>query len=73
MTSEQYHMFLIESCAMQQISIDDLSEERESVQLAKQLFNNTATSDGAAQKLENDVWRDSESIATKVCCQIGSK
>ena len=29
--------------------------------------------DGCAQKLGNDVRRDSESIATKVCSQIGSK
>ena len=29
--------------------------------------NSTATSDGGAQKLGNNVWRDSESIATKVC------
>ena len=31
------------------------------------------TSDGCAQKLGNDVRRDSESIATKVCRQIGRK
>ena len=35
--------------------------------------NRTATSDGSAQKLGNDVWYDSESIATKVCSQIGRK
>ena len=27
----------------------------------------TVTSNGGAQKLENDVWYDSELIATKVC------
>ena len=31
----------------------------------------TATSDGCVQKLRNDVWHDSESIAIKVCSQIG--
>ena len=36
-------------------------------------LNSTATSDGGAQKLWNNVWRDSESIATKVCSKIGSK
>ena len=35
--------------------------------------NSTATSDGGAQKLGNDVRRDSESITTKVCSQIGRK
>ena len=35
--------------------------------------NRTATSDGAARMLGNDVWHDSESIATKVCSQIGRK
>ena len=35
--------------------------------------NSTATSDGGAQKLGNDVRRDSESIATKVCSRIGRK
>ena len=29
----------------------------------------TATSDGGAQKLGNNFWHDSESIATKVCSQ----
>ena len=36
-------------------------------------LNSTVTSDGGAQKLGNDVRRDSESIATKVCSQICSK
>ena len=36
-------------------------------------LNSTATSDGGAQILGNDVWYDSESIATKVCSQIGRK
>ena len=35
--------------------------------------NSTATSDSCTQKLGNDVLRDSESIATKVCSQIGRK
>ena len=35
--------------------------------------NSTATSDGGAQMLGNDVWYDSESITTKVCSQIGRK
>ena len=35
--------------------------------------NSAATSDGGAQKLGNDVRHDSESIATKVCSQIGRK
>ena len=33
----------------------------------------TATSDGCQQKLENDVRRDSESIASKVCSPISRK
>ena len=33
--------------------------------------DSTATSDGGEQKLRNDVWHDSESMATKVCSQIG--
>ena len=53
-------MFRIESCAKQQVCIDDLSEER-------------ASSDGGVQELGNDVRRDSESIATKICSQIGWK
>ena len=36
-------------------------------------LNSAATSDGGAQKLGIDVWRDSESIATKVCSRIGRK
>ena len=36
-------------------------------------LNSPATSDGSAQKLGNDVRRDSESIAAKVCSQIGRK
>ena len=36
-------------------------------------LNITATSDGGAQMLGNDVWYNSESIATKVCSQIGCK
>ena len=35
--------------------------------------NSAATSDGSEQKLWNNVWRDSKSIATKVCSQFGSK
>ena len=35
--------------------------------------NSTATSDGGAQKLGNDVSHDAESIATKNCSQIGRK
>ena len=35
--------------------------------------NSTATSDGGAQKLENDLWHDSESITTKVCSQNSRK
>ena len=38
-----------------------------------QYWNSTATSDGSAQELENNVRRNSKSIATKVCCQIGCK
>ena len=36
-------------------------------------LNSAATSDGGTQKLGNDVWRNSESIATNVCSQIGRK
>ena len=35
--------------------------------------NSTATSDACAQKLWNDVWRDSESITTKVCSKNRSQ
>ena len=35
--------------------------------------NSAATSDGSAQKLGNDVRRNSEWIATKLCSQIGRK
>ena len=37
------------------------------------LGESTATLDGRAQKLENNLWHDSELIATKVCSQINSK
>ena len=36
-------------------------------------LNSTKTSDGAAQKLGNDVLHYAELIATKVCSQIGGK
>ena len=36
-------------------------------------LNSTATSDCGAKKLGNDVWHDSESIATKICSQISRK
>ena len=35
--------------------------------------NSTATSDGSVQKLGNDVWHDSKSIATKAGSQMGCK
>ena len=35
--------------------------------------NSTVLTDGCAQKLGKDVWHDSESIATKLCSQIGRK
>ena len=35
--------------------------------------NSTATSDGGAQKIDNDVWHDSESITNKVSSKIGRK
>ena len=35
--------------------------------------NSTTTSDVGAQKLGNDVWHDSGSIATKVCNKVGRK
>ena len=62
-------MLRVESCAKQQI--DNLS--RSEGRLLRFQSNSTATSDGGVQKLGNDVRRDSESIATKVCCQIGRK
>ena len=37
------------------------------------LNTGAAALDGDTQKLENYVWRDSESIATKVCSQISRK
>ena len=33
----------------------------------------TSTTDGGAQKRENDLWHGSELIATKVCSQISRK
>ena len=63
-------MFRIESCAKQQVCIDDLSEEMASAQIR---IEQRTTSDGGAQKLGNDVRRNSESIATKLCSQIGRK
>ena len=36
-------------------------------------YNSTATSDGGAQKLGNDVWHDYELIVTKVCSQFNRK
>ena len=59
-----------ESCAKQQVCIDDLSEERGLLRFES---NSEATSDGGAQKLGSDVSRNSESITTKVCSQIGRK
>ena len=41
--------------------------------LLKFKLNSTATSDGSAQKLGNDVWHDPESIETKVYSQSGCK
>ena len=62
-------MFGIESCAKQQILIDELSEKRAS--WAAQIPRHhpcSATSDGIDQKLNNDLWHDSGLIATNVCC-----
>ena len=70
MTYEQNRMFRIESCAKQQVWIDDLSEERASAQVR---IEQPSDFRWRAQMLGNDVRRDSESIATKVCCQIGHK
>ena len=36
-------------------------------------LNSTVTSDGGEQKLWNNLWHDSESIATKVCGKISRK
>ena len=63
-------MFLIESCAKQQVCIDTCPKKG---RLLRFELNSAATSDGGAQKLGNDVRRDYESIATKVCSQIGRK
>ena len=75
MTWEQNSRFRIESSAKQQILIDDLSEKKplKKGDLLRFQWNCTATSDGNAQKLVNDLWHDSESIATKVCSQIDCK
>ena len=63
-------MFGIDSCAL-------LCKAQESIPRKGRLLrfesNSTATSDGGAQKLGNDVWHDSDSIATKVCSQVGRK
>ena len=70
MIQGQNNMFWIKSCAKQQVSIDNLSEERASAQIE---LSSTETSDGGDQKLGNNVRRDSELIAIKVCSQIGRK
>ena len=59
-------MFRIESCAKQQVCIDDLSKERASAQIRIEQRSDFKSSDCGAQRLGNDVRRDSESIATKV-------
>ena len=64
-------MFWIETCAEQQIQIEDLSKKG---RLLRFESNSTATLDGVpkrAQKIGNDVWHDSESITTKVYSPIG--
>ena len=63
-------MFRIESCAKRQVRIDDLSVLSWKGRLLRFEPNSAATSDGSTQKLGNDVRRDSELIATKVCSQI---
>ena len=63
-------MFLIESCAKQQIQIDDVLRKG---RLRGFRSNRTAVSDGEALKVGNYVWHDSESMATKVCSQLGRK
>ena len=65
-------MLWIDSCAKQEISINasDLSEKK---RLLRFKLISTATSDGGAQKLGNNVWHNSESIVTKVYSQIDCK
>ena len=63
-------MFRIESCAKQHVCIDDLSKERVSAQIR---IEQRSDFRWLRAKLGNDVRRDSESIATKVCSQIGRK
>ena len=67
----QIHMFPIESCAKS--SRLKLKTCPRIGLLLRFQSNCTATSDGSAYKLGNYVWLDSESIATTVCSQIGSK
>ena len=69
-------MFRIESCAKQVETAGLCRRRRTCPRKGRLLYfdaNSAATSDGGAQKLGNDVRRNSESIATKVCSQIGCK
>ena len=63
-------MFQIESCAKQQVCIDNLSEERVSAQIQIEQCSDFRW---LRAKLGNNVRRNSESIATKICSQIGHK
>ena len=67
-------MFQIEFCVKQQI---DYQDHHTTCPMKGRLLrfelNSTVTSDGDAQKLGNDVRRDSELIATKFCSQNGCK
>ena len=62
--------FLFESCAQSSRSKSTTCPKKG--RLLRFELNST-TLDGGAQKLENDVWHDSESIATKVCSQVSVK
>ena len=63
-------MFRIESCAKQQVCTTTCPWKG---RLLRFESNSAATSDGGAKKLGNNAKRNSESIATKVCSQIGRK
>ena len=65
MTKEQKHIFRIESADLNRLPFQEKGVCSD--------WNSTVTSDDDAQKLQIDVWYDFDSIAIKVCSQIGHK
>ena len=62
-----------EVCRQSDTHAENLFEAYSKGGLLRFESNSTATSDGGTQKLGNNVWHDSFSIATKVCSQISCK